>query len=437
MSEGQHLYRVDPETGKCRLSLHAAQARVWRSERRFTFFVAGTQSGKTSFGPWWLWREIASCGPGDYLAVSATYDLFKLKMLPELRQVFEHVLGVGRYWSGDKIIELRNPETGRFDAKRADDPMWGRIILRSASAEGGLESASGKAAWLDECGQDDFTIDAWGAVLRRLSLSRGRVLGTTTPYNLGWLKTEVMDRWLDGDERFAVVQAESRINPAFSEEEYEEARRTWPGWKFDMFYRGILARPPGLIYSDYRDEPREKGGHLVTPFTIPPEWPRYVGVDFGAVNTATVWVAVDPETGVSYVYLDTLEGGMTTSEHCAAFLERAKGTNFDIAFGGAPSEEQQRWDWGANGVPVQKPYVGEVEIGIDRVIELLKRRRLFVFESCVGLRSELGSYSRIVGDDGQVAERIKDKQKFHRLDGLRYVASWLVHIEPAGAREAA
>lgn len=440
MSEEFSLYRVvqKPDgTGRLELSFHDAQLQIWDSVRRFLFFIAGTQSGKTSFGPWWLWREIQRCGAGDYLAVSATYDLFKLKMLPELRQVFERTLGIGRYWSGDKIIELRDPETGEFWAKRADDPMWGRIILRSASAEGGLESASAKAAWLDECGQDDFTLEAWDAVRRRLSLSRGRVLGTTTPYNLGWLKVEVLDRWLDGDARFAVVQAESRINPAFSDEEYAEAAATMPAWKFDMFYRGILARPPGLIYGDYIDEFREHGGHLVHDFTIPPEWPRYTGLDFGAVNTATLWFAHDPIANVCYAYHESLEGGKTTAEHCAEFLRQTTGVNFQMVFGGAPSEQQQRWDWAAHGVAVQKPHVAEVEIGIDRVIELIKTRRLFVFESLRQTRAMLGSYSRAVSTAGEVSEDIKNKNKYHLLDAARYVCPWLVLLAPASKEKAA
>ena len=37
----------------------------------------------------------------------------------------------------DGVIEIRNPQTGKFEAKRASDPMWGRIILRSAAAGGG------------------------------------------------------------------------------------------------------------------------------------------------------------------------------------------------------------------------------------------------------------------------------------------------------------
>lgn len=102
--------------------------------------------------------------------------------LAALQEVFCHLLGAGRYWAGDKVIELReglSPD-GQFWARRSDDPMWGRIILRSAKAAGGLEAATAKAAWLDEVGQDDFTLESWEAVLRRLSLAEGRVLGTTT-----------------------------------------------------------------------------------------------------------------------------------------------------------------------------------------------------------------------------------------------------------------
>ena len=80
------IYYVDG--GKLTLDLHQGQTEAWDSERRFIFVIAGTQGGKTSFGPWWLYREIERCGAGDYLVVTSTYDLFKLKLLPEMQRVF-------------------------------------------------------------------------------------------------------------------------------------------------------------------------------------------------------------------------------------------------------------------------------------------------------------------------------------------------------------
>ena len=138
---------------KATIDLHPGQTKAWDSEARFIFVIAGTQSGKTSFGPWWLYREIERCGAGDYLAVTATYDLFKLKMLPELRRVFIDLLPGWEWRAGERVIT--NGES--------------RIILRSANTPEGLEAATAKAAWLDECGQDNFRLESWEAVQRRLS----------------------------------------------------------------------------------------------------------------------------------------------------------------------------------------------------------------------------------------------------------------------------
>jgi hypothetical protein len=271
------------------------------------------------------------------------------------------------------------------------------------------------------CGQDNFRLDAWEAVQRRLSLSEGPVLGTTTPYNLGWLKTEVIDRWQSGDKDYHVTQAESIVNPAFPRSEYERARRTLADWKFQMFYRGILSRPPGLIYGDFTDD------LLMDPFAVPLEWPRYVGIDPGAVHTALIWIAEDVERGAFYIYRESLSGDMTTKEHVAEAQNQARHERVIAWAGGSSSEKQFRLDWQEAGLFVQEPAVSDVESGIDRVIELFKSKRLFVFNDCRGMRDELGTYSREMGDDGQPTEKIKDKQNFHRLDALRYIIAYLFY----------
>lgn len=395
---------------------HAGQARAWRSKRRFVFILAGTQGGKTSFGPLWLYNEIQTKGPGDYLAVTATYDLFKLKMLPEFLRLFHETLHLGNWSASERVYTFRDQPT--------------RVILRSAANPESLESATAKAAWLDECGQDQFRLEAWEAILRRLSLHQGRVLGGTTLYNLGWVKQQVYDRCRAGDPDYAVVQFESILNPAFPRAEYERAQRSLPAWKFAMQYKGTFARPAGLIYSDFIDAYREEGGHKVRPFTIPPEWPRYVGVDFGAVNTATVWLAEDPTANVYYLYRESLEGGKTTGEHAAAVTIAAQGVNLASLYGGAKSETQQRMDWGAAGVSLQAPPIPDVEAGLDRVIALFKLSRLYVFDKCAGVLDELGTYSRVVGEDGQPTQKIADKESFHRLDALRYVVGGITYEGP-------
>lgn len=389
------LYERDGS--KLRYHLHPGQTRAWDSTRRFVFVISGTQSGKTSFGSVWLNREIDRCGDGDYLCVTATYDLFKLKLLPEMRRFFGGLNW--EYAASERVLVKDNK----------------RIILRSADAEGGLESATAKAAWLDECGQDRFTVAAWEAVQRRLSLSQGRVLGTTTPYNLGWLKQQVFDRWRDGDKDYDVIQFKSIMNPRFPRAEYERAKASLPMWKFRMFYDGEFTRPAGMIYEDFSDTE-----NIIGDFGIPTEWPRYVGIDFGAVNTATIWLAYDDVKSVYYLYRETLDGGMTTEQHAIKALNHARAENVAVWSGGAKSETQQRMDWCANGVPIGEPSIPDVEAGIDRVISLIKPRRLKIFKSCTGVLDEIGTYARELDDAGLPTERIKDKETFHRLDALRY-----------------
>jgi hypothetical protein len=415
-----------------RLHPHVGQWRAWESRKRFIFMLAGTQGGKTSFGPHWLRREVSWRGPGDYLAVTSTFPLLKLKMLPEFLTIFQHHLGLGTWNGSDRVFQFSDS-----GSRRTFGPDWNgeptRVIFGSATNPESLESATAKAAWLDEVGQDDFRLESWEAILRRLSLHEGRVLGGTTIYNLGWLKHIIYDRWQRGDDEIDVIQFASNLNPAFPESEFLKAGERLPEWKYLMFYKGLFSKPAGMIYSDFIDEYRDHGGHKVRPFLIPPEWPRYGGLDFGAVNTARLMAAHDTEANVYYLYSEALTGGKTTNEHAADALDAVAGVNMATWHGGSKSESQQRMDWHAAGVYVHDPIVTDVESGIDRVIALFKTRRLYVTDTCVGVLSEMGTYSRVVDDMGDPTEKIKDKDTFHRLDALRYLAQGLDVPEAAGA----
>ena len=146
----------------------------------------------------------------------------------------------------------------------------------------------------------------------------------------------------------------------------------------------------------------------------------YFGVDFGAVNTAKVWIAENTKTDTYYLFLESLDGGKTTQQHAADTLKIAKDHNVVAWQGGAKSETQQRMDWKHAGVPVKEPKIVDVESGIDRVIRLFKEKRLFIFSDCTGILDEIGIYSRELDADGQPSDKIKDKDTFHRLDALRY-----------------
>jgi hypothetical protein len=427
-TNGSSLYElIDDEI---EFDFHDGQERAWESESRIVAVLAGTQAGKTIFGPWWLAREIEDKGPGDYIAVTSTFDLFKLKMLPAIREAFEHVSQCGRYWAGNRIMEIADPN-GRFLAKNADDPMWARIILRSAESGGGLESGTAKAAWLDEAGQKNFTLETWQAILRRLSLSMGRLLLTTTLYNFGYLKTEVYDRWKSGNPGYEVINFRSIDNPVFPREEWERAKREMQPWLFAMQYEGRYERPAGLIYDSFIDDYRPVG-HKCPRFAIPSEWDRYLGLDFGGVNTAGLWYANEPGTSRYYLYREYPEqgrsaAGRTAKEHVR---ELRRDEPFPVAcVGGSPSEEQWRDEFKAAGLPVMAPDQGNVEVGIGRVYGAHRRSEIIVFDDLHGYLNQKRSYSRVLDSSGQPTEEIEHKNIFHYMDAERYVIGWINRVD--------
>jgi len=57
----------------------------------------------TSYGVWWLWREIQEKGSGDYLVVAPTFPLLDKKLLPEFLKVVPAQLGMGRWWAANMV----------------------------------------------------------------------------------------------------------------------------------------------------------------------------------------------------------------------------------------------------------------------------------------------------------------------------------------------
>jgi hypothetical protein len=428
----QPLYELDRVGGVLRIYLHEGQRQAWESLARFVFIIAGKQSGKTIFGPLWLFRAIQQLGSGDYLAISATYDLFKLKMLPAIKQLFVQDLGIARYWAGDRILELCDPETGEFGARfgHEHEKMWGRIILRSADSEEGMQSASAKAAWMDEPGLYDA--DVWKDVRGRVSLEQGPVLGTTTPYDLGWLKQQIYDPWVKGDPEIDVIQFSSRLSPFFPDAEYDSLRRTMQTYQFKMDYDAEFGRPPAAIYEDFIDDLRHEGGHLVQRFIIPDDWPRMVAIDPGVVNPGKLWVAHDTVNNEYYIYRAE-KGGVrrTSKEHAAYDVKRARENRERVIWWavGAKSEKYWREDYadaGAEGV--REPDITDVEEGIDRGTQLIKEHRVFVFDDEYEFIDEIMRYARVI-KDGEVTKDIKDKATFHLVDCYRYFAVQVVKPE--------
>lgn len=405
-------------------NFHPGQSRAWASKKRIVAVIAGARSGKTSFGPLWLHREMRDQKPRDAIVAAPSYKLLDKAAVPETEQFFARMLRLGTL--------NRQPLEFRF----SDDgckQMWGcvperrpRILFGHADDPDSLEAMTAGAGWLDECGQNRFKLGSWEAVQRRLSIDQGRVLLTTTPYNLGWLKQLIQDPWDEAKgnhPEIDLIRFDSTLNPAFPREEYKRAQRDLPRWKFDMFFRGVFSRPAGLIYDSF-DSKRNK----VAPFKIPDAWERFVGMDFGGVNLAGVFFAAEQDrhgapTGRLFGYREYHPGKQTPKQHVAAILEGEP--RIPMCVGGAGSEDDWRDRFAEAGLPIHKPEIREVEVGIDAVWAAFARGDVLIFSTLTGLLDEIATYSRVLDEAGNPTEKIEAKETFHRLDGARYIIGWL------------
>ncbi len=399
---------IIPETGTLAVNMHAGQARARRSEKRFIVICAGLQGGKTCFLPDWLHREIQTCGPGDYLAVTATFPLLDLKMLPEFLDVFQYLLKLGKYKDSDKTFEFTRQKT--------------RIIFASATNPESIESATAKAAVLDEPGQKQFKRETHMAVIGRLSLSRGRIVYATTLYTYGWFKAELIDRALAGDPDIELIQFDSTINPAFPQAEYDRMKVILPPWLFEMRYRGRYGdKPAGMVYSSFNS-----AVDVVKRFPIPAEYGVHVGHDFGLNNAAAVFYAQDRHTGEFFLFDRYLpDGGKSVAERVERFREITKGMNVINRIGGNHQEEEIRQAYGAHGWPITEPVERHVAPRIQKVFGMHSQHKVKIFSDQQEYLDEKLAFSYELDDNYQPNyDKIEREAEYHLMSAEQYILSY-------------
>jgi PBSX family phage terminase large subunit len=186
---------------------------------------------------------------------------------------------------------------------------------------------------------------------------------------------------------------------------------------------GIWAGAEGAVYDSF-DAARD----VVEDFAIPDHWPRYVGLDFGAVNTAALFTAEDPDTDLLYHYREYVHGGRTAGQHAhyiALHEPHEPGESpFRAVVGGAGSEGQWRLEFAKAGLPVREPTIKGVDLGISRVYGQHTRGGIKVFRSLAGYLAQKADY-RYEPDTLDSTAKIHNQHAYHLLDCERCIVGYL------------
>ena len=189
--------------------------------------------------------------------------------------------------------------------------------------------------------------------------------------------------------------------------------------------------PPHLRAARSKGEPSMGSGNiypiplseiLIKPFEIPPYYERICGFDVGWNNTAAVWLAKNPDTGVVYMYDEYIRGGEEPPVHASAI--KARGTWIPVLIdpasrGRSQVDGRKLMDMYRAEDLLLYPANNEVESGILNVWSHLSTGKLKIFETLPRIQREYTLYRRDL--NGKVI-----KENDHLLDALRYALNMII-----------
>jgi len=357
--------------------------------------LSGTGAGKSFLGAFILTRWCAGGNPRDeYYAVGPTRTHLRQNLWKEFRFMLTRF----------GFREDRHYEYNRTDLTITMFHNGVVIYGKTADAPGTMQGTHVKGVVADEMGM--YTAEAWHVIQQRCSFNKAVLWVCTTPYSWNFLKKDLYDPWLASGKdhpEINVFQVPSISNPFFPLDEYEKAKRNFPRWKFDMFYRGMFTRPAGLVYSDY------------TTTTIPLANPvrTFAGFDYGYNNPASiVWIIEDGRG--NYQIQRVWKKSQADHDVLASAMKSTRCEYYgDPSAAGVINEMKKR------GISIE-PGKNDVMAGIGVVDSMFRTGRLTILEGETSdLIEELGLYSWQTDGSGEPVEKI-EKSNDHTCDALRY-----------------
>lgn len=418
---------------------HPKQWEALNFKTQFGAAICGSQSGKTTVGAVWagqrIQEEMAKPHPRPGLIGAPTYKVMRQSTLQKFFEQFPNLQQFHK--RQESVIEIPyQDKQGRM--------QFYPIFIRSFDRPLGVEGMSPGWAWLDEFGQCDQL--AWTVVKTRMTVTNGKIFITTTPYNMGFLYTDVYEPVRQGIEKrmslftwsaydladfFEELAQEKKgekktelLQKSMSIREHlnNEKRALHPA-EFKKRYMGEFAKKTGLVYNleDRHYIPRETR-----------RWDKVIGgIDWGYHNPGVGVYALEGDTW--YVIGEWGGTRNTTDEIVDACkeLQEEFGVSRWYADSANPEKiKQANRGTGLYVVPFKKKRKSlnkesngstrsSIEYGTSYIGQLINENRFKVFEDLIYHRHEFESYS-FPDEPKPGQEDIPLKGNDHFMDAMRY-----------------
>lgn len=346
-------------------------------------------------GAVWAGKQIEG-SKDDGLITAPDYKTLNDATLTTFFRLFPHYRKF--YKQARSLIEF--PDGKKVYCRSLDDPL---------AAEG----LTVGWAWGDEAGK--YKLLAWHSLRSRVSLVKGPVLLTTTPYNMGWLYHDFYKLWEDkSDLDYTVVNWRSVDNPHFPREVYDAEKNRLSEAEFNRRYGGLFSRMQGLVYN-------------VMPWHIKEEAPARAditigGIDWGWSNPAALCI-IKIHDGAYYIVDEWYEVEKQTGEiiEAAIKLQNKWGVNRWYADSANPEKiAQANTNTGLNVTAYEKKK-DSITAGVGYLQGCLMDNRLFVVRGLKNTLAEFESYQYPEkNEDGRVTKDEPMPFDNHLMDAMRY-----------------
>jgi PBSX family phage terminase large subunit len=376
------------------INLHPKQLEAFSFNTQYCAAIAGVQSGKTFLGAYWAGMMLASMPKdGVGLICAPTYKILQQSTLPKFFKEFSQY----RQFYKEQKGQIEFPDGRMIYVRSMDDPF-------------GVEGMTLDWAWGDEAGQ--FSLMAWVVLRSRTSIKKGKILFTTTPYNMGWLYQDFYIPWRDGtDKDLTVVTWASVDSPYFPRDFAEKEKIRLRSEEYGRRYLGEFTRMSGLVYSvhNWHIIPRDKEDTRADIVLG--------GIDWGFRNPASL-IVIKYYDGQYKIVDEWYQTEKTTAEIIEQAIKLQNKWRVNRWYADSANPEkiiEASINTGLYVIPYEKKK-DSISNGVSHIQQLLNENRILVYNDLKNTRAEFETY--VYPDNGQKDDPIPENN--HLMDAMRY-----------------
>ena len=305
------------------------------------------------------------------------------------------------------------------------------VIFRSLDDPAKLLSINLGWFYIDQA--EEINEDVYLTLLGRLrAVDKPQGWMSGNPLGHNWIWRRFINDPIDGHKIYNAPSDENSDN--LPDGYIESLQKNYNDIWVNRYLYGSWDAFEGQIYPDYDDRV-----HIVPDKQLPREWSRVIAIDHGKTNpTAVLWGAIDNDDCL-WIYREHYEGGRDVDYH-TKIIKAYKDEGLDEVYLIDPSTGAGKKDdpetignrYRQLGVPVGGAW-NDVQGGIDKVTEYLKKNKLKIMRSCVNTQREIINYqwqqpSSAKIDMNQPEKPLKKDD--HAMDSMRYMVAYAYDRAP-------